>query len=87
MDKDADAGTALFPMIKPGVRTARSPRESGPHPRLTPHVAAAQRLFTATLPTPWSGNGHRRGRWGWSTDPVRTKSIRPHRRPRRHGGA
>jgi hypothetical protein len=56
-DKGADAGTTLFPMIELGVRTARSPRESCPHPRFTPRVAAAQRLLTATLPTPWAWEG------------------------------
>jgi hypothetical protein len=40
-------------MILYGVRTARSPPEPCPHLHLRPRVAAAQRLLTATLPTPW----------------------------------
>jgi transposase len=39
-------------MIEIGVRTARSPPGPCPRPYLHSRVAAAQRLLTATLPTP-----------------------------------
>jgi hypothetical protein len=40
-------------MIELGVRTARSPPGPCLRPYLHSRVAAAQRLLTATLPTPW----------------------------------
>ena len=40
-------------MIKAGVRTAMITTRAVPVPLPRPRVAAAQRLLTATLPTPW----------------------------------
>src|SRR5215213_615666 len=53
-------------MIRLGVRTARSPQGPCPHPHSRPHVVAAQRLLTATLPTPWLEGGSRDPLKGWA---------------------
>src|SRR5512133_3361119 len=47
-------GHGSLPMIELGVRTARSPPGPCPRPYLHSRVPAAQRLLTATLPTPCS---------------------------------
>ena len=50
-------GHGSLPMIELGVRTARSSPGPCPHPHRRPRVAAAQRLLTATMPTPWPDGG------------------------------